>query len=156
MKTPHWARHSASAAHQRKWTAKWRGISGCTSRKICGSNTPWRRRRQRWTPRRRPHVSGPAGEQVRPQRKRNCRVDNKPIRTGTEAPADQENPPLLPACRLSGGYRTWGYLGAVDRDSEDRILWPATVYLPKNRTVAMPSKVTGTHISPSCANCRVI
>ena len=82
MKTPHRARHSASAAHQRKWTAKWRGISGCTSRKICGSNTPWRRRRQRWTPRRRPHVSGPAGKQVRPQRKRNCRVDNKPIRQG--------------------------------------------------------------------------
>ena len=31
-------------------------------------------------PRRRPHVSRPAGKQVRPQRKRNCRVDNKPIR----------------------------------------------------------------------------
>jgi hypothetical protein len=75
---------------------------GCgRSRKICGSNTRWRRRRQRWTPRRRPHVSGPAGKQVRPQRKRNCKVDNKPIRQGPK-PGDQENPPLLPACRPTG------------------------------------------------------
>ena len=33
-------------------------------------------------PRRRPHVSRPTGKQVRPQSKRNCRVDNKPIRQG--------------------------------------------------------------------------
>jgi hypothetical protein len=49
------------SGHQRKWTAKRRGISGCTLRKICGSDARWKRRRQRWTPRRRPHVSRPAG-----------------------------------------------------------------------------------------------
>ena len=49
-----------------------------------------------------------------------------------------------------------GYFGAMDSDSEDRILRPASVYCPKNRTVAIESKVTGTHIPPSCANCRVI
>jgi hypothetical protein len=49
-----------------------------------------------------------------------------------------------------------GYFGAVDSDSEDRILRPASVYCPKKRTVAIESKVTGTHIPPSCANCRVI
>src|SRR5258708_7155462 len=56
--------------------------------------------------RRRPHVSGPAGKQGGQQ------TDS----TGTEAPAYQENPPLLPACRLSGGYcawvsHMWGYFG---------------------------------------------
>jgi hypothetical protein len=49
-----------------------------------------------------------------------------------------------------------GYFGAVDGDSEDRILRPASVYCPKKRTVAIESKVTGTHIPPSCANWRVI
>ncbi|MDT7815660.1 MAG: hypothetical protein QOH35_2832 [Acidobacteriaceae bacterium] len=49
-----------------------------------------------------------------------------------------------------------GYFGAVDCDSEDWILRPASVYCPKKRTVAIESKVTGTHIPPSCANCRVI
>jgi hypothetical protein len=49
-----------------------------------------------------------------------------------------------------------GYFGAVDGDSEDRIFRPASVYCPSMRTVAMASKVTGTHIPPSCANCRVI
>jgi hypothetical protein len=49
-----------------------------------------------------------------------------------------------------------GYIGAVDRDSDDRIVRPASVYCPNKRTVAIASKVTGTHIPPSPANCRVI
>src|SRR5437588_11241992 len=48
------------------------------------------------------------------------------------------------------------YFGAVDRDSEDRIVRPASVYCPNKRTAAIASKVTGTHIPPSCANCKVI
>jgi len=48
------------------------------------------------------------------------------------------------------------YFGAVDGDSEDRIVRPASVYCPNKRTVATASKVTGTHIPPSGANCRVI
>jgi hypothetical protein len=48
-----------------------------------------------------------------------------------------------------------GYFGIVDRDSEDRILRPASVYSPKKRIVAIASKETGTHIPFSSANCIV-
>ena len=47
-----------------------------------------------------------------------------------------------------------GY-GAADKDSEDRIVGES-LHCPNNRTVATASKVTRTHIPPSCANCRVI
>ena len=49
-----------------------------------------------------------------------------------------------------------GYFGAADEDSDDRVLRPASVYSPNKRMVAIPSKVTGTHIPPSSANCKVI
>ncbi len=49
-----------------------------------------------------------------------------------------------------------GYFGTAEEDSEDRIVRPVSVYCPNKRTVAIASKVTGTHIPPTCANCKVI
>jgi hypothetical protein len=48
-----------------------------------------------------------------------------------------------------------GYFGTVDRDSEDGMLRPASVYSPKKRMVAIALKETGTHIPFSSANCIV-
>jgi hypothetical protein len=73
-----------------------RNLGVCTSRKICGSNTRWRRRRQRWTPRRRSYVSGRKENGI--ARWTTNRLDRD------RSPADQENPPLLPACRPTGTY----------------------------------------------------
>jgi hypothetical protein len=61
-------------------------------------------------------------------------------------PTTREKLIVKEVCVIPRGSRTWGYLGAVPMDKEDRVLRPASVYWPKNRTVAMPSKVTGIHI----------
>ena len=46
-------------------------------------------------------VSGKAG---RTAKKTDLQGGQQTDSTGTEAPADQENPPLLPACRPTGSY----------------------------------------------------
>ena len=48
------------------------------------------------------------------------------------------------------------YFGSTDLDSDRRTLRPSSVNSPRMRTVAMASKVTGTHMPPSSPYCRVI
>src|SRR5216683_4662293 len=81
MKTPHCARHSAFSGTPEEVDGEMARNLGVYVEENLQLHTHvgGGEGRDR-PPRRRPHVSRPAGKQVRPQRKRNCRVDNKPIR----------------------------------------------------------------------------
>jgi len=61
----------------------------------------------------------------------------------------------LPLGPSNGKQTINDYFDTLDGDSEDRMLRPASVYSPNRRTVAIASKVTGTHIPLSSANCTV-
>jgi hypothetical protein len=99
----------------------------------------------------------------------NVRDVRKPTSTRTHTKGAREAPtsrhllggeehsrPVFPTSSDHPGVIAEGYFCALDGDSEDRILRPARVYCPKKRTVAIPSNVTGIHMPPSCANCKVI
>ena len=90
MKTPHWARHSASAAHQRNL-----GVYVVDNLRLQHTLEEAKAEMDAAAKTARERASGKAGQTAK---KTELHGGQQTDSTGPEAPADWENPPLLPAC----------------------------------------------------------